>query len=151
MVYKYRRIPLTVFVHCYNVNPAVLRNECRMKTNQRSRPVKKNRPVKDIYIIYIGRARIVPRLFLPSAPCACALSPSEGVRLRVCYALHSMPTPRRRAPGRRLQCFLHCSVYLASFPSCAYVYRPVKHGSTLLHGLFSSCRTPRIHEYVAAQ
>ena len=64
MVYNYRRIPLTVLVHCYNINPAMLRNECRMKTNQRSRPVKKNKPVKDIYIIYIGRsARIVPRLF----------------------------------------------------------------------------------------
>lgn len=55
---------LSLYIACFLRFPLFLvvnmlkyekRNECRMKTNRRSRPVKKNRHVKDIYIIYIGR------------------------------------------------------------------------------------------------
>ena len=33
-------------------------------------PVKRNKPIKDIYIIYIGRGRVVPGFFPVRAPAA---------------------------------------------------------------------------------
>ena len=74
--------------------------------NRRSLPVKKNRPVKDIYIIYIGRDTY-SHGFLPSAPCACALSPSGGSGCA--YAMYCIVC-RLRAAAPILR-DAHCTMY----------------------------------------